>query len=45
MREQTFRRLLFAVTLLGVISTVALILYTVYLHQNCSIISFIANGR
>lgn len=45
MRDPTFRRLLLAVTLVGVVSTVALILYTVYLHQNCSIISFIANGR
>ncbi len=45
MRDLTFRRLLFAVTLLGVVSTAALIAYTVYLHQNCSIISFIANGR
>ncbi len=45
MRDLTFRRLLLAVTLLGVVSTAALIAYTVYLHQNCSIISFIANGR
>lgn len=45
MGEKTFRRLLLAVTLLGIVSTAALIAYTVFLHQNCSIISFIANGR
>lgn len=45
MREKTFRKLLIAILILGTMVTVALIGYTVYLYLNCSIISFIANGR
>lgn len=45
MSEKLFRRLLIAVTILGVAVTLALLLYTAYLYKNCSIISFIANGR
>lgn len=45
MSEKLFRRLLIAVTILGVAVTLALLFYTAYLYKNCSIISFIANGR
>ena len=44
MEERRFRRLLLAVTVLGTLATAALIGWTVYLYENCSIISFIANG-
>ena len=45
MNEKTFKGLLWAVTVVGIAVTIALVIYTAYLYSNCSIISFIANGR
>lgn len=43
MKEKTFYRLLLAVTILGCVSVVLLVVYTWYLQSNCSILSYIAN--
>ena len=43
MNNKTFNRLFFAVLVLGTLSLVALTAYTIYLHDRCSIISYIAN--
>ena len=45
MCEKRFRQLLIAITVFGALITAALIVWTIYLYTNCSIISFIANGR
>ncbi|MDE5763947.1 MAG: hypothetical protein K2N49_03330 [Ruminococcus sp.] len=45
MNDKLFRRLLVLVTALGCISTVILVVCTVMMYRECSIISFIANGR
>lgn len=46
MRDKYFRILLISVMSICVMSTAALTIYTVYLHQTCSILSYIANeGR
>lgn len=45
MKDKTYRRLLAAVMILGVISSVILVLYTIRLYRSCSIITYIANGR
>ena len=45
MNDALFRKLLIAVTIVGVAVTAGLIAYTAYLYPNASIISFIANGR
>lgn len=45
MSEKTFRILLVMITVLGCISTVAMVIYTYYLYTHCSITSFIAGGR
>ncbi len=43
MKNKTFYILIAVVCVLGVLSVVGLMAYTVYLHDNCSIISYIAN--
>ena len=45
MKEKTFYKLLFAVLTAGVISVIALLIYTAVLRHDCSIITYIANGR
>ncbi len=45
MSEKTFKSLMWAITVIGTAVTVSLVIYTAYLYSNCSIISFIANGR
>lgn len=45
MSDKLFRTLVIAIAAAGVLITAALIVYTAYLYANCSIISFIANGR
>lgn len=46
MKDKTFLRLLAAVAIIGVLSTTGLVLYTVHLHDTCSILAFISNeGR
>ncbi len=44
MSDKTFKILLSGIVALGAASTAALIAYTAYLYESCSIISFIANG-
>ena len=45
MKDKTFDRLLTAVMILGIISVIALLIYTELLRRDVSIISYIANGR
>lgn len=45
MSEKLFRCIFIALFAIGLISVIALVCYTVYLYNNCSIISYIANGR
>jgi hypothetical protein len=45
MKEKTFKKILTAVVAAGCIITVALTIYTIFLYENSSIISFVANGR
>lgn len=45
MNEKTFHKLLIAVLTAGVISVIALLIYTAILRRDCSIITYIANGR
>ena len=42
MKERTFYILLSAVVALGVAMTAALVIYTAYEYNNCSIITYIA---
>lgn len=44
MSDKMFGKIVAAVIILGIVATVALTLYTIYLHGNCSIIVYIANG-
>lgn len=43
MSDKSFRRLFAAVVVLGILTSAALVAYTVHLHENVSIIAFIAN--
>lgn len=43
MSDKAFKRIVTAIMVLGVISVIAITLYTVYLYTDCSIISYIAN--
>lgn len=45
MSDKLFRRLLLTVVAIGIAVTLALLIYTVYLYMNCSILTFIASGR
>lgn len=45
MKDKTFDRLLAAVMILGIISVIALLIYTELLRRDVSIVSYIANGR
>ena len=45
MKDRTFGRLLAVILILGCISVIALLVYTVLLKQDVSVISYIANGR
>lgn len=44
MNDKLFRRILTIVLIIGALSTAVLVAYTFYLHEHCSIISYIANG-
>ena len=44
MNDKLYRSILFGITLLGVCSVIALIVYTWQLAQSCSIITYVANG-
>ncbi len=43
MKNKTFYMLTAVLCVLGVLSVVGLMAYTFYLHDNCSILSYIAN--
>lgn len=43
MREKTFYRFLAVVTVLGILSILALFVYTWMLYRDCSILTYIAN--
>jgi len=43
MNDKLFYRLLALVTVIGIISVIALTVYTWFLYKDCSIISYIAN--
>lgn len=43
MSDKKYYAILMIVLALGVLSTIALTLYTAHLYNNCSIISYIAN--
>lgn len=45
MNKKLYEGILIAVTALGVLSIIVLLIYTVTLYGNVSIISYIANGR
>lgn len=44
MNDKLFQKILIIILIIGVLSTSVLVAYTFYLHENCSIISYIANG-
>lgn len=44
MNEKLFRIVSIIILILGAVSTAVLVAYTFYLHEHCSIISYIANG-
>ena len=43
MKDKTYRIIITAIVIIGIISTVALSAYTVYLHGHCSILAYIAS--
>lgn len=43
MKEKTFIKIMAAIVIAGILSTTALVVYTIHLRQNCSIITYIAN--
>ncbi len=45
MKERTFHRLLAAIIIIGAVTSLLLLIYTKHLYDNCSIISYIVNGR
>lgn len=44
MSDKLFHRIVTAIIIIGAVSTAVLVAYTYYLHEHCSIISYIANG-
>lgn len=44
MNDKLFQKILIIILTIGALSTAFLVAYTFYLHENCSIISYIANG-
>ncbi|MDE6834236.1 MAG: hypothetical protein K2J39_08365 [Ruminococcus sp.] len=44
MSDKLFQKILIIILIIGAISTGILVAYTFYLHEHCSIISYIANG-
>ncbi|MDE6501698.1 MAG: hypothetical protein K2K02_04415 [Ruminococcus sp.] len=44
MSDKLFQKILITVLVIGAVSTAILVGYTFYLHEHCSIISYIANG-
>ena len=44
MSDKLFNKILITVLIIGAVSTAVLVAYIFYLHEHCSIISYIANG-
>lgn len=44
MSDKLFQKILIIILTIGALSTAVLVAYTFYLHEHCSIISYIANG-
>lgn len=44
MNDRLFQKILIIILIIGAVSTAVLVAYTFYLHEHCSIISYIANG-
>ena len=42
MNDTTFRRILFALVAVGVISVIALVVYTILIYPNSSLVAFIS---
>ena len=42
MKDTTFRRILFALVTVGLISAIALVVYTILIYSNSSLIAFIS---
>lgn len=45
MSDKKFNIVLYSLLVLGIISVIILIIYTYYLYKDCSIISYIGNGK
>lgn len=45
MKDRTFKLIITTITVIGLLSTAALIWYTCQLRETCSIVSYVANGR
>ncbi len=45
MKEKTFWRWLILICVVGILSLIGILCYTFYLHDNVSIIAYIANER
>lgn len=45
MSDKLFRGLLIAIVCIGVLATLSMVVYTAYLHGNCSIIGFLSSER
>ncbi|MBR1750646.1 MAG: hypothetical protein IJ740_07155 [Ruminococcus sp.] len=43
MREKTFHRIIAVITILGIASVIAMVVYTWLLYKDCSVISYIGN--
>ena len=43
MKDKTYRIIIAATVIIGIVLTVALAAYTVYLHGHCSILAYIAS--
>ncbi|MBR6967378.1 MAG: hypothetical protein IKH78_02495 [Ruminococcus sp.] len=45
MKDKTFRRIIALITAVGLLTSGGLVWYTCHLRENCSIVSYVANGR
>ncbi len=45
LNEKIFHRIVIAILLVGVVSSFSLVAYTIYKHNNASIITYIGNER
>lgn len=45
MSDKLFHRIILLICAVGIAVTIGLVIYTCYLHDTCSILTFIANER